>query len=833
MDYIFSENQWGEKYLEDINRNDFISARSSEVFDQIFDFNLQKENCLFIISGSDSGLLLSWLHQQEIGRGSRVAIIEPDDVYSSVATAYRGLLCVDQADYRNLSQRPITLHKLSSWQDELFDGSDHAWINGGTVLLLESNASAADYSRLYASMHHAISKAIHWRITDVRTNLNRKIFSEMQFRNAVDSIEPLKINPTVGQGKTAVVLGGGPSLDLHLDWIKKNREKLFLLTVSRIANKLFKEDLKPDLVVSVDPQNVSYEISKQGVLWTDVPLAYNYHVSAKLLQQWQGPVFYMGKRLPWHGDKQLADCVPASGPTVGHAAILIASHFGFSQILLTGVDLCFSISASTHADDSPEKMIQKMPTLCNAQVKTYTGRIAGTDFHLKNGVQALELIGANLKQSNIKLHNLNEEAAYCPSISYLSTSDVVLPDEKPSLSKYIDLNVRSITKKELDDLENEFKLATHIFSKIRAMCEKAKKLVEQIHGENAIGNTAKVSSRLATLRKRIESEYPEYLDAITHRYGMEFSETNVPTDFNDMSAEELVGWGQHYYNLIQRGARSLVDEIGAQSARLQLRRDEQEVNIDIRQLALRWREDDTPGRIMRWKRLHGANAKPEDRAWIQRNIGKFRATLNAPVTHMSQNYRRHIENIDNVLKSLIFLAQNESISELQAIESRFETDTWPYSALKPYVAGLINVLENDLISALENFESAVHTCTARMDTHPDSVDSMKRLIEECLVRMNSCYINLNDYPSALTTLGVLSEMLPSYVVSYAKMLHLSGQVDYAIELLTSYVELYPSSKKAQFLLKDWSPEPVPATTANHDPVYTDKINNVIQAIMGR
>ena len=543
MEYIFSENQWGEKYLEDINRNDFASTRSTELFDQLFDFNLHKENCLFIISGSDSGLLLPWLHQQKIGRGSRVAVIELDDVYTQVASAYRGLLGVEYADNDNVIKASITLHKFSKWQDEIFDGSDHAWINGGTVLILESNASSADYSRLYASMHHDICKAIQWRVTDVKANLNTEIFCQMQLRNAVDSLVPLKVNPAIGQGKTAVVLGGGPSLDFHIDWIKENRNKLCLLAASRIANKLFKEDLKPDLVVSVDPQNVSYEISKQGVLWTDVPLVYNYHVSAKLLQQWQGPTFYMGKRLPWHGNNQLIDCVPACGPTVGHAAVSVASFLGFSQILMTGIDLCFSVSASTHASDSREKMFQKMPSLCTAQVKTYTGRIAGTDFHLKNGVQALEYIGAALKKQNIKLYNLNDEAAYCPSIPHLDTRDVVLPEVKPSLSDYMDLTVRSISEKELDDLEREFKLATHIFSKIRSMCVKAKVLVEQVHGENAIGNTAKVGSRLASLRKKIESEYPEYIDAVTYRYSMEFSGTNVPTDFSDMSAEELVRLG--------------------------------------------------------------------------------------------------------------------------------------------------------------------------------------------------------------------------------------------------------------------------------------------------
>ncbi|CAN0494307.1 unnamed protein product, partial [Hapterophycus canaliculatus] len=67
--------------------------------------------------------------------------------------------------------------------------------------------------------------------------------------------------------------------------------------------------------------------------------------------------------------------------------------------------------------------------------------------------------------------------------------------------------------------------------------------------------------------------------------------------------------------------------------------------------------------------------------------------------------------------------------------------------------------------------------------------------------MTQCCIAGEDYESALESLGMLCEMLPSYVVSYAKMLNLCGQRDFAIELLESYIELYPSNKKARFVLE--------------------------------
>ena len=836
MSYSFSENAWGEKYIEDINRADFATTPSKDLFDQILDFQLQDENCLFIVSGSDSGLLLPWLRQQKVGRGSRLVVVELDDVYQLVAIAYRGVLGNNIAEDAKVSRHPISLHRLSSWQHEVFDGSDEAWVNGGSIRLLESNASAADYSRRYTSMQRAIAKAAEERMTAMSSGLNREIFSKMQFRNAIDSVEPLRSNPEFGVGKTAIVLGGGPSLDRHIDWVKKNRSKLFVLAVSRIANKLLKEKLNPDMVVSVDPHDASYEVSKQGVLWTDVPLVYNFHVSFKLLQQWQGPTFYLGRRLPWHNDNQLVDFVPASGPTVSHAAVNIAYHLGFAQVLLTGVDLCYSVSASTHADDSPEQIIEKMPSLCNAQVTTYSGRNAGTNIAFKNSVDALDKLGNSMQAKGIKLFNLSKDAAICVSIPHLANTEVILPESKPELSDYINLEVRSITLQELVKLEREFKLAKHVFNKIRVLCGKAKSLVEQVHGNSPGVNTAKVSSRLARVRKQIESEYPEYIRAVTYHYGLEFSKTKLPTDFDEMSAGELVDWGKHYYNLIERSICSLIEEIDSQAFKLQLRRDEQNPDISVRELGRRWREDETPGRILRWKSLNGVNVKPEDRAWVQRYIGKFRASLNIPPAKTVAAFCSENPDISYMLKSLVFLAQNQSISELQAIERRFDVNIWPYSALKSYTAGLAHVLQNDQTSAICDFQNAIDFCTTRMDSHPDSIDSMKRLIEECLVRMNSCYINTDDYASSLTTLGMLSEISSSYVVSYAKMLHISGQNENAINLLKSYVNLYPSDRKAQFVLNKWLPEVNSAAIsdqAHQNPVYKNKIDDAIQAVMGK
>jgi len=46
MSYSFTENQWGEKYIEELNRSDFTKMKSGEFFDTVLDFSLETENSI-------------------------------------------------------------------------------------------------------------------------------------------------------------------------------------------------------------------------------------------------------------------------------------------------------------------------------------------------------------------------------------------------------------------------------------------------------------------------------------------------------------------------------------------------------------------------------------------------------------------------------------------------------------------------------------------------------------------------------------------------------------------------------------------------------------------
>ncbi len=835
MTYSFTQNQWGEKYIEELNRNDFSAMPSADFFDRILSFDLTAENTCFVICGSDSGLLLSWLRKQTLGRGSHIAVIEDDEVYDAVAPLYRGLLDQTKSTEKNESASTfgtqLTLHRLSQWQEEVLSHPANNWLIGGSTQVLESHASSADYARFYMAMIRNIKVAVKEQLIKIQSTFTNATLVEMQFRNTADNALSLKTSKTFGSGKIAVVLGGGPSIDLHLPWVEEHREKLFVIAVSRISGKLIERNFTPDLVVSIDPYDFSYEVCKPGLLWTNVPLAHNYHVSSKLLQQWQSATFCMGKRFPWQDVAQLEGTIPSSGPTVGHTATIIAHQLGFSKILLSGIDLCYDTSASTHASGSPEKMIQSMPSLCDAQVETYTGRMAGTNIELKNYVTDLDNYGVYANRDEPVLFNLNKNAARCPSIPHADFNDVTLPTKKPDLIDHIGSLKPYLVATDLEWLEKEFKRAALQFEKIRGLCKDAKRFVEKIHSASESGKNNNYATKLTKLRKALDSDYTNYLQAIIYYKKLQLSRANTPIEFEQMTPQELVQWGQQYYDIIDSGAKDMLMYIKQHAPRVQLRMQELESEVDIRGLMQGWREDGTPSRLFRWKNHYWHTVKAEDRAWVQRTIGKLRATLNTPTDLVSEKLLSSNEDISKTVKSLIFLHQNQKREELESIESRLDATQWPYAAIKPFSMGLITQLDEAATDAITCFQATIDICSNKLEDGTITMDSMQRLIEECLVRMTQCFLQMEDHKSALETIAVLAEMLPSYIISYAKMLKLHGQGEFAVELLQSYTQLYPANKEAQYVLDGFIQSQI-AKNPEDNPIYVRKIAGALQAIMG-
>lgn len=801
LSLYFHQNQWSERYIDDIHRNAFSTMPYSDYFDRYLDINFKLEDTLYLLVGSDSGLLARYALSTELGRGSKIVLVEPDHIHELVQIEIEDLLQADGVSLTREDGQSMTLYSESNWKQNILDDSDRKWMLGGQLLLVRSQACAADFTHEYQPLFRRMRKSVEVRKLEIQSQQGGRTFIEKQIHNVADNINPLQIDEEFGKGYTAVVLGGSPSLDNHIDWIMENRDRLFIIAISRLCKRLQSLSLVPDVVLSVDPYQVSYDISKHGILWKDVPLISAFHVIPQLLAEWQGPKMFLGSRLPWHppNDPRNLRTISAGGPTVSHTAIVVASQLGFTTILLSGVDLCYSGDLSTHAHGTPEAMLQRLPTMCDAQVETYSGRMAGTSEGLLHTATSLETIGKAVNAHQQVLFNLSIDATKIDSIPHIDYSDVLLPSGKPDFSHVLEKLDKSIDDRQA--LSKDLHNAKKSFELIHSACKRAFLLIDNIYSESSENSTTNYNAGLDRIEQSFDKKHGPYITTIRQFAKIDFARIHRPTGFAEMTNEEREEWIRIYYKIIKNSASTFIKMITDAQQRLQLRQQEDSAGTNFHSLIEAWKKDDTPGRILQFintRRLHDAKLTQE----YEQAKNKFLVSLNDTDTYQARKLKNDNHDIDNCMCTLLFMFRNKSCEDLRSIEQNLNSPTWPFNVLYTFTQGLLAEIGDKPVEAGQHYQLLINICTERLDKEPDSLASMQRIIEESLVRMTQSYVTIGDYDSACSSLGTLCEMLPQYIVSYAKLLNLTEQPDYAINILNLYIENYPNHWRAIQLTSD-------------------------------
>lgn len=819
MSFNLTENRWGESFIDELHRNEFVERNSHDHYERYPVSEFSQADTLFILVGSDSGLLLKYAKGIELGSGSRIVVIEPDDIYDYLVD--QGLV----ADFINTenSVNSIGLYRQSNWYEEVFDNTDFRWFSAGQVIIDESQCSINDYLQRYLPLANETRRLVERRDFENRVKISNKDFIRIQIKNAADNSNSVSKSETFGKGYTAVVLGGGPSLDDHLDWIKAHQHELFIITVSRLCQRLQSLSLKPDVVVNIDPYVYSYDASKHGLLWDDVTLVSSFHSVPALMQQWRGPSLYLGDRLPWARAEGLnnPDAASAAGPTVGHTAINLAAQLGFSTILLSGMDHCYNEDLNTHAKGTPESIIQKLPTLYDAQVETYAGRMAGTQEYFVLWLQAMENMGLQINEHSSVVFNMSENAAKVESIPYKPMSQVTLSGSKPDIGILIDNSTCQNPVEDLNNLSSEIKNTKREFRHILKFCEKAQKTIDQIYSSNESVNKHGSMAKLDKLESRLTSRFATLMKLIRLYALAEFSANQKPSGFSEMADAAKETWIRQYYGIISVGAKALMSILDDLEKRIEIRQREHAETVDFDSLLDDWEKDNTPGRILRYfdpEFTSGTNSIPshdtendrDDKSPLSASMkerfairGKhFLEEVTKEKTLLAKQLKSHNEDIAHNLRTLLFLFNSGSSDDLELLITNLSSDKWPANVLATFCRGLAAELRSDSQSAVAHFQQAVDLCGDRLEKDASEFSSMLRLLEESLARMTQNFMILKDYSSACETLGMLCEMLPRYIVSYAKLLNLTGNTESATQLLNCYIENFPHQWRAATVLAD-------------------------------
>jgi len=773
----FIENDFGDRFLYSVNGGSFNKISSHAVFRNLWGDTLFNENTLYLVVGTDSGLLPTYIDRIGVPDGSRYLFIELEEIIPLVKDVF---------SEDNINAKKIALTSAAAWYSVAKQLSlpEYAYLD--SIEIITSVAASDAHLIAYSDFWSELEKEFKRVIWQYQKQFGSLTFITKQIENLAENRFSASCLINSFKGKTAVLLAGGPSLDTLLPWIMENRNRLTLIAVSRISKRLLQLNIEPDIVVTVDPHFCSYEVSKHMLRFNSAILVNAYHASPVLLGQWQGRALYLDQRYPWTTKEE--QVVQGFGPTVSNSAINLGIAMGFSQIIFAGLDLCYSQEGFSHAQGSIERSNGAFVANSTQTVETNDGKIAETDNSFYNSISVIEAQAMMAKSSGVRLINPAPTAAKIKNVDHLSTGEIELPEQEYNAKQLLQhlipeetsesrLNLYSQTIQDLTKVQANI-------SKLVGYANEALKYNDGMFGRNGLKKSFKYKIKMDRVEKKITNQIPEIAN-IAKIFGMaDFVKTLRPDQSREWSDEEIEQTGKRYYNAYLHGAENLSKVVEAQIKRLKLRQEEENDDPDFEYLAREWNKDQTPGRAKLWVTRHREQydqLKQEDKSILEQLGQQFEKEIDNEDTRHQLSVQRYAD-LNPVISKLKNLMHRSDIVAMQRL--RLGLSTRPEEEAKwlsLLVQAHIAEHEEDMQQAVELYRQIIELDVSR---YP-------RIIEAALIRLSVLCMNCGELALAAECLKNLSGLSFTYMPYYAEALRLSDQLQQAIEIYTGYLSRAP------------------------------------------
>ncbi len=772
----FLENAFGDRFLYPVNRESFNGSGSEAVYASRYGENLGRENTLHIFIGTDSGLLINYVHDMAIPTGSRFLFIELPGVLSRIG---------EVVDWNRLDSR-ISCVSYEDWFDRATEFHLNEYIFLNSIDVIKSIAAEDSHLAEYRELYRRVSQEANLHFWEVNGGIGNESFFETQIANLAENRISANCLKGLFSGKTAVLLAGGPSLDDIFPWLALNRDKVVVLAVSRISRRLLEMEIAPDIVFSIDPYDTSFDVSREMLeLWRNSLLVNSYHAAPRLLGQWRGKSVYVGKRFPWNTPLN-EETLPDPGPTVTNTAFAAAVEMGFAQIILGGVDLCFSRAGYCHAKGSNEFKAGPQFMEEGTQVETNGGWPADTNLAFAWAVDILGGQAATAAADGCRTINPAAGAAKIPNVTFMAVDEIEIEPLHEQASCTL---AQALPVETTDSRREYYQTALNELSRVFWQLQHIKKLAVEglrcndgLFGRNGRRIDFKYKKRMDKIEKTLNTKYKGLVSAVK-KYGIKnfIKITRVEPD-KEWTDEEIERTGRVYYESYRDSAVGLADLIKQARIRFKARLEEEKEAPDFDLIFKQLREDKQPGRVLVWQtRRQDLFQQPPD-AFIE------------TIRMLEEEFRHSMESED-------FLAG------IQKGKQRDDAANAMYKAFFLFnrrdLAGLrqlADILEKHNSSDLVNAFHLAGGYIAEIENRPaDALDEYQRLmtvtpgplLEEVLRRVSSISLGLRDMDNALVALECLASISPVYMPQYAEMLRLTGAVDRAVDIYLDYLERVP------------------------------------------
>lgn len=318
-----------EKYKENID--DLLLTLDDLLFDS-----------LIFIFGFDTGEYMPYL-KELLSPQNKVIIIEPNaEIYnihhSLVNNETAKMVYYSEKDIKHLLSLIISVKNFTNLYV-------HAFGNYKEVYKDEYENFTKNIDNYYFNAYSAISCASRFKdvfLENILANLS-------QIKNS----SPLNSYINSNVNIPAIIVSAGPSLDKNLADMIKNKDKLkksIVIAGNRTLKVLLENNIKPDLLVSIDPINANYDMLKD-YLDSDVYLAFYEYSNKYLVRNYKGEKIYISGLLSKVIDDLKNLKGTYAGGSVAHTCIDIARIMGCNPIILVGQDLAHTYD-KIHSDST-------------------------------------------------------------------------------------------------------------------------------------------------------------------------------------------------------------------------------------------------------------------------------------------------------------------------------------------------------------------------------------------------------------------------------------------------------------------------------------------------
>lgn len=768
----FAVSRFGEYYLPSINRNTFEKIDSTSLYNERFKQALSKPDTLHIIIGLDSGLLANYVMERPLADGAKFIFVELPEVLS--------MLSIDIPEHLADEISVISFDELN---ETIADIRNNVFLVKGKYAIHRSIAVDGNYLEPYSELNAEVEKKVEHESFSLGTAFNQKLFIKTQLTNVAENLQPASVLRGQFNDKTCIVLGGGPSLDNNIDWIKANADRLVIIAASRIVGKLIKLEIKPDIIVSVDPQSISFDVNKELMsLEHDTLLVYSYHVTPQIIGQWRGAALYTGSRLPWNSDHDNNN-IESVGPTVTNSAIEIAREMGFSQILLCGVDFCHSQSGITHTAGTYGASLGPDMGIMYEWVETNCGEMAETPIQLMYAIQSLA--AAIEAYPGARYINLSPDAAKVNGVEQINAHDITLPEISAKQRALLApaQHLLSIDKKcqLLGSTLNALKATSEQLAQLNDYNQDALQLVDQIEAAHQYPERiGALASKLDNIESSINANYSGLAKLVKFYGYYEFSHFLSTKKVDDWSQQDVTDNTRLYYQAFSDITNALSQLVDEAIARVSSRLAEHQAEVDIHALCERWDKDAQWGRALIWQQQH-----PQLYAQLttaqQSELAKTRQQYHAQFVvkaFIDPSDEPAVPQLNNAFKKLHALLHYKHLLGI--------TKMVQYTA--PYV-------DSDLdITRLHNLaKSYQYRLENRLELALDAVQAtpIEQRQEAELKQIILLALKLNRLPLALAQYAQIITYSDEYLPQYAHALYLNDNAQDALATYLDYLDKYP------------------------------------------